>query len=137
VSKGRTEASGPLPPAREGEDLPLGIEAYEKLRFIEAHDIWERIWFPRKGSAEGREAQALIQLAAAWWHIERDHPAPARKLLGNALSNFGEEGYGTLGLDLPTLRERIRDDLRFLGEAGCAKLWERRPPPIPVESSEP
>jgi predicted metal-dependent hydrolase len=52
------------------QDLRAGIELFNRHLFWEAHEAWEEIWL--KATGEDKEfLQGLIQLAAAYHHVQR------------------------------------------------------------------
>ncbi|HUP59899.1 MAG TPA: DUF309 domain-containing protein [Thermoanaerobaculia bacterium] len=50
--------------------LARGIELFNSHEFWHAHEAWEKIWLASSGD-ERRFLQGLIQLAAAYHHVQR------------------------------------------------------------------
>jgi predicted metal-dependent hydrolase len=51
-------------------DLEEGVRLFNERKFWEAHEAWERIWLGASGE-EKQFLQGLIQLAAAYHHVQR------------------------------------------------------------------
>ena len=65
-----------------------GVEQFNRLEFMEAHDSWEHVWLT-KPRDEAFFAQGLIQLAAAYLHIRRgSSPQGALRLFDSALEKL-------------------------------------------------
>jgi uncharacterized protein len=47
-----------------------GVELFNARRFWEAHEAWEELWLASSGD-EKQFLQGLIQLAAAYHHVQR------------------------------------------------------------------
>ena len=73
---------GPPGPAFPDPDIRRGIELHAVGRFHAAHGAFERAWVARGRAAPG--IQALVQVAAACLHLERDRRRPAERLLRRA-----------------------------------------------------
>jgi predicted metal-dependent hydrolase len=74
--------------------LVEGIELFNAHRFWHAHEAWERDWLV----AEGEQRvflQGLIQLAAAYHHVQRGTLSGAVRLFDAALEKLARvpEGY--------------------------------------------
>jgi len=50
-------------------------------RYYEAHDALEPLWLTKRGTADGLLLQGLIQLTAAFVHVQKDRSVPALSLL--------------------------------------------------------
>lgn len=61
-----------------------GIEHFNSRRFWEAHESWEEIWLVAEGD-ERQFLQGLIQLAAAYHHVQRGTLRGAVRLFDSAL----------------------------------------------------
>ena len=75
-----------------------GVELFNRLEFWEAHDSWEKVWL----IAEGEEklfVQGMIQLAAAYLHVERGSPRPAARLFGSGLAKLSSIDASFAGVD--------------------------------------
>ena len=95
--------------------LAEGLECYRKQEFFLAHEHWEGVWL-NCTEPEKTFLQALIQVTAAFHHLQRSNRAGAESLLRSALRRL--ERYSTEygGIAVETLREDIRVWLRVLAE---------------------
>lgn len=104
------------------EALSGGLRCYRNGEFFEAHEHWEAIWL-QCDEPEKTFLQALIQVTAAFHHLERKNKRGAVSLLTRALrrlEHFPKE-YG--GIDVETLRENVRGWLQRLdGEDPALQL---------------
>ena len=83
-----------------------GLEEFRAGRFFDAHEEWEKLWLEAAGD-EKLFLQALIQVAAACYHLTRGNAAPGTRLLSLAerkLANFGD---ACAGVRLDSLRREI------------------------------
>jgi hypothetical protein len=65
--------------------LQRGVELFNAERFWDAHEAWEQIWLAAQGD-EKQFLQGLIQLAAAYHHVQRGtSPRGAVRLFDAAL----------------------------------------------------
>lgn len=69
--------------------LAAGIELFNARRFWDAHEAWERLWLVAEGP-EKRFLQGLIQLAAAYHHVQRGTYPGGIRLFDAALQKLGE-----------------------------------------------
>lgn len=96
--------------------LARGLECYRGGEFFEAHEHWEGVWL---GCAEPDKTflQALIQVAAAFHHMQRSNRAGTASLLRRALSRLDRfpPEYG--GVAVEPLRDSIRAWLAALDQA--------------------
>jgi predicted metal-dependent hydrolase len=69
--------------------LAEGLHCYRTNRFFDAHEHWEAAWL---ASAEPEKTflQAIIQVAAAFHHLEKGNRPGAVSLLGRALSRLDD-----------------------------------------------
>src|ERR1700733_1289808 len=93
--------------------LAEGLRCYQKQEFFEAHEQWETVWL---GSDEPQRTflQALIQVTAAFHHLQRGNPAGTGSLLRRALRRL--EGFPAEyeGVAVERLRVSIREWLQAL-----------------------
>jgi predicted metal-dependent hydrolase len=90
-----------------------GLEEFRAGRFFDAHEEWEKLWLESEGDAK-LFLQALIQIAAACYHLTRGNAAPGTRLLTLAerkLAHFGH-AYATISVDslrkgIATAREQL------------------------------
>ncbi len=74
-------------------------------KFFEAHEVLETLWRQTHGP-ERDFYQGLIQIAAAFVHIQKGTPDGARKLLDKASKKLQKYGPVFHGLDLHALLEQ-------------------------------
>ena len=60
------------------------LRCFNEGRYYEAHEVLERLWLPVRRTKEGDLWKGLIQLAAAFVHVQKNRPGPARSLLQSA-----------------------------------------------------
>jgi uncharacterized protein len=96
--------------------LAEGLRLYDAGEFFTAHEAWESVWL---GSPEPEKTflQGLIQVTAAFHHLQRDNPLGTKLLLQAALRRLDRypEVFG--GIAVALLRDDVRERLRML-EAG-------------------
>jgi predicted metal-dependent hydrolase len=96
--------------------LAEGLRLYDAGEFFTAHEAWESVWL---GSPEPEKTflQGLIQVTAAFHHLQRDNPLGTKLLLQAALRRLDRypEVFG--GIAVALLCNDIRERLRML-EAG-------------------
>jgi uncharacterized protein len=92
--------------------LAEGLGCYRREEFFLAHEHWEAVWLEAE-EPEKTFLQALIQVTAAFHHLQRGNGAGARSLLGRALRRL--EGYPAEfgGVDVARLREELDSWVRF------------------------
>lgn len=72
----------------EGNEMDRHYAAYfrcfnERL-YYEAHEVLEVLWLPRRRQGDGNFYKGLIQLAAAFVHLQKNRLQPAAALLCRA-----------------------------------------------------
>lgn len=73
--------------------IAAGVEEFNAGRFWHAHEEWERLWLISTGS-EKEFIQGLIQLAAAYHHVQRGTLRGAVRLFDSALRRIdGNPGH--------------------------------------------
>lgn len=65
-----------------------GVDRFNTRRFWDAHESWETIWLAAESDVE-QFLQGLIQLAAAYHHIQRGTLRGAPRLFDAALRRLG------------------------------------------------
>ena len=100
--------SEPLDPAPPGPVLfdwtrgPLaqGLACYHSGQFFLAHEHWEAVWLTLP-QPEKDFLQSLIQIAAAFHHLQRGNPAGTRSLLTRSLRRLSAypTHFGGIRLD--------------------------------------
>jgi Domain of unknown function (DUF309) len=80
---GRAKAYRPLPVDARATAIAVGLAAYERGDFFEAHEDLEPAWMGSADPVERAWLQGLIKVAAAYVHGTRGNPAGiARNLEG-------------------------------------------------------
>jgi uncharacterized protein len=75
-----------------------GLDRFNGRRFWDAHESWETIWLAAESDVE-QFLQGLIQLAAAYHHIQRGTLRGAPRLFDAALGRLAAFPDGFCGLD--------------------------------------
>jgi uncharacterized protein len=93
--------------------LAEGLRCYKDKEFFNAHEHWEGVWL---GCTEPDKTflQALIQVAAAFHHLQRRNLAGTRSLLESALKRLTSYPPDYGGIDVDPLRRCIRQWLEEL-----------------------
>ena len=128
------------------EHFVRGIERFNSGQFWEAHEEWEQLWLEAT-SEVSQFLQGLIQLAAAYHHVQRGTIRGAGRLFDAALDRLGPFPPGYCGLAREQLvetaaaeRDRVYDALARgstpnpLSTQPAIELhagWEERVPPEP------
>jgi predicted metal-dependent hydrolase len=100
-------------------ELAEGLRCYRAREFFAAHEHWEAVWL-ELDQPEKAFLQGLIQMAAAFHHLQRGNPQGAASLLRTALRRFDPHGDCFAGLDLALMREEIREWLDLLQGSGTS-----------------
>ena len=79
-------------------DLGEGVALFNAQRFWHAHEAWERMWLVAEGD-EKIFLQGLIQLAAAYHHVQRGTFRGGVRLFDAALSKLAPFPVHYLGVD--------------------------------------
>ena len=61
---------------------------FNQQRFFEAHEVLEKLWLAQRGRPDADFFKALIQLAGAFVHLQRNRMRPAGTLLKLARGNL-------------------------------------------------
>jgi predicted metal-dependent hydrolase len=96
--------------------LAEGLRLYEEGEFFTAHEAWESVWL---GLPEPEKTflQGLIQVTAAFHHLQRNNPLGTTLLLQAALRRLDRYPASYGGISVTLLCRDIRERLRRL-EAG-------------------
>ncbi|HVN93261.1 MAG TPA: DUF309 domain-containing protein [Terracidiphilus sp.] len=91
---------------REGA-LAQGLACFRSRQFFLAHEHWEDAW---RDSAEPEKTflQALIQIAAAFYHLSRGNALGAERLLRAAAGRLQRYPAEFAGVDIVALRSNVR-----------------------------
>jgi predicted metal-dependent hydrolase len=93
--------------------LAEGLRCYRAEAFFLAHEHWEGVWLTCE-EPEKTFLQALIQVAAAFHHLQRGNRRGTESLLGRALRRIDPIAISCGGIMLEPLREEIGVWLRAL-----------------------
>src|SRR5260370_8868562 len=96
--------------------LAEGLRLYEAGQFFTAHEVWESVWL---GAPEPEKTflQGLIQVTAAFHHLERDNRLGTVLLLQAALRRLDLYPPSFGGISVAVLCVDLLERLRML-EAG-------------------
>lgn len=93
--------------------LAEGLQCYRTRRYFEAHEHWEAVWLTL-AEPDKSFLQALVQISAAFHHLDRGNRIGAVSLLTRSLARLDRSPENFGGLDVRAIREQIRDWLRAL-----------------------
>jgi len=113
--------------SNEGSQFERGIAHFNAGEFFEAHEVWEELWL-HAPLQEKPFLQGIIQIAAAFHHLQRGNERGAKSLLAAGLAKV--RGYSALrnGIDVPRLCDDVQAWLETL--AGARRLTDARLPTI-------
>jgi predicted metal-dependent hydrolase len=88
-------------------ELRKGLDYFDSGAFFEAHEHWELVWLVA-GEPEKTFLQALIQVAASFYHSQRGNQVGTVSLLRSALRRLERypENFG--GIAIAPLRVSIQ-----------------------------
>jgi predicted metal-dependent hydrolase len=98
-------------------------------RFLESHEVLEADWLPRRRGPDGDFYKGLIQLGAAFVHLERGRPGPAATLLCLARSHLAKYPERHHGFDRLAAERLIARWLAWMD--GVAPRPEQPVLPVP------
>lgn len=107
----------------EKKKFARGVAQFNRGEFFATHETWEQIWLTAR-EPHRKWLQGMIQIAAAFHHLQRKNTNGARRLLGRALGKLE---------DCPADYRGIRLD-RLQAAAGrwlTALETKARPPAVP------
>ena len=81
---GRSAAGG-LDPRYRGY-----FDCFNRGQYFEAHDVLEKLWLAGRREANGAFYKGLIQLAAAFVHLQKNRLRPSAALFKLAGANLGQ-----------------------------------------------
>jgi predicted metal-dependent hydrolase len=95
------------------EALAEGLHCYKSGEYFEAHEHWEGVWLKCE-EPEKTFLQALIQITAAFHHLQRKNTKGTASLLRAALRRLEPfpSYYG--GIEVEAVRESVREWVRLL-----------------------
>jgi predicted metal-dependent hydrolase len=93
--------------------LAEGLRLYESGDFFAAHEAWESVWL---GSQEPEKTflQGLIQVTAAFHHLQHNNPRGTARLLQAALRRLERYPACFEGVSVTLLCNDIRERLQAL-----------------------
>jgi uncharacterized protein len=98
------------------DGLAEGLRRYRAGEFFVAHEYWEEVWLKLKGS-EKTFLQSLIQVAAAFHHLQRGNKQGTTSLLKAALGRLDPYPASFGGIAVTRFCEELREWVKAL-EAG-------------------
>lgn len=101
ISEGVTPSgppSNPIEGVTPSDPITEGVTLFNSRRFWHAHEAWEKPWLVAKGG-EKEFLQGLIQLAAAYHHVQRGTLRGAVRLFDAALRRLAAFPDLHLGID--------------------------------------
>ena len=100
--------------------LAEGLRLYQEGEFFAAHEIWESVWLESQ-QPEKMFLQGLIQVTAAFHHLQRNNPLGTALLLKAALARLERYPADFGGISVDVLCDDIREWLQAL-DAGKPAL---------------
>jgi uncharacterized protein len=88
--------------------LAEGLRCYRNQEFFLAHEHWESVWL-RSADPEKSFLQALIQIAAAFHHLERGNSPGAASLLARARRRLNGFPANFGGLNVELLSQSVNE----------------------------
>ena len=85
-------------------ELAEGVRCYRSQKFWQAHEHWESVWLQLQ-EPEKTFLQALIQISAAFHHLQTGNTRGAVSLLQRALRRLEPYPANFGGVDLEELRK--------------------------------
>jgi predicted metal-dependent hydrolase len=96
-------------------ELAEGLRCYRNQEFFLAHEHWESVWL---GCDEPVKTflQALIQITAAFHHLQRNNSVGAASLLSAASRRLDPYPATFEGIDVATLRKEVQTWMQALAQ---------------------
>ncbi len=88
--------------------LADGLRCYRAMEFWKAHEHWESVWLTLR-EPEKSFLQALIQVSAAFHHLQADNRRGAISLLGRALLRLDRCSPEFCRVNVVPLRDQARE----------------------------
>jgi uncharacterized protein len=96
-----------------------GIDHFNRREFWEAHEAWETIWLVAESEVE-QFLQGLIQIAAAYHHVQRGTYRGAGRLFDAGLKRLEPFPPGFCGVDRGSAENAARRHRAWLAAADGA-----------------
>jgi hypothetical protein len=93
--------------------LAEGLRLYDAAEFFAAHEAWESVWL-RAQEPEKTFLQGLIQVTAAFHHLQRENRLGTSRLLRAALGRLEPYPVDFGGISVDLLRDDILGWLQAL-----------------------
>ena len=106
-------------------ELTEGLRCYRAEEFFAAHEHWELVWL-KLPEPEKTFLQGLIQVAAAFYHLQRGNMEGTSSLLRVALARLDHHSPSFAGISVAPLCQELRAWVKTL-DAGSAPSY----PPFP------
>ena len=116
-------------------ELAEGLRCYRNQEFFLAHEHWEIIWL-RCDEPVKTFLQALIQITAAFHHLQTGNPTGALSLLRRALRRLELCPACFEGIAVTPLCTEVRDWIQAI-ESGAASTPPAFPRICPIDRSAP
>jgi len=105
------------------EDLQRFADCWNGARFFDAHETLEPRWI----NTRDRGLRGLIQLAAAFHHLQRENLVGARTTLERAMTRLSDPENAPCAIDQPRLAQYAARVLTSLGKIPAAEIIASRP----------
>jgi predicted metal-dependent hydrolase len=108
-------------------ELAEGLRRYHAEEFFAAHEAWESLWLVAQ-EPDKMFLQGLIQVTAAFYHLQRNNPQGTARLLQAALRRLEPYPASFGAISVAELRNDIREWLKALEAGapapgfGCARI---------------
>ena len=96
------------------DPLAAGLACYCATQFFEAHEHWESVWLTLQ-EPDKSFLQSLVQVTAAFHHLQADNPTGTISLLRRALKRLSLCPAVFGGIDVESLRDEIEEWLQAMG----------------------
>lgn len=108
------------------------FECFNRQQFYEAHDVLEELWLDCRGGPQDEFYKALIQLAGAFVHLQKDRLKASGKLFRLCRSYFNKYPQQYEALDLTKIDDLIQLWLNLLETENYEKnpLLSEKPPSL-------
>ena len=110
------------------DPLAKAVQEFNSWRFYDCHETLEGVWREVGGKSSQAEMadfyQGIIKVAAGFHHLLRNNHKGAVLLLADSLRLLSPYGSGTLGVDVESLMDRVRECLDRIKALGPQHLRE-------------
>jgi predicted metal-dependent hydrolase len=106
--------------------LADGLRLYDAGEFFAAHEAWETVWLSSQ-EPDKTFLQGLIQVTAAFYHLQRNNPLGAALLLQAALRRLERYPACYGGVSVALLCNDIRQRLLALDDVEAAAQLDSIP----------